>query len=121
MRRRKQRSRGRAVSYVGVGDAVSCSARPAVARTWREWNLSPSMSPTRREALVELSALLAIPLVRWPARLADPLAGTIADYQAGRARRDWSAAEVTKQALDRANASNGWLHAIDELSPTAMD
>ncbi len=79
------------------------------------------MSPTRREALVELSALLAIPLIRWPARLADPLAGTIAEYQAGRARGDWSAAEVTKQALDRCNALNGWLRAIDELSPTAMD
>jgi Asp-tRNA(Asn)/Glu-tRNA(Gln) amidotransferase A subunit family amidase len=79
------------------------------------------MSPTRREALVELSTLLAIPLVRWPERLADPLAGTIADYQAGRARRDWSAAEVTKQALDRCNAWNGALHAIDELSPTALD
>src|SRR5262249_25817293 len=80
-----------------------------------------SMSPTRREALVELSALLAIPLVRWPERLADPLAGTIAAVQAGRARRDWSAAEVTKQAIDRANASNAWLRAIDELSPLAMD
>jgi aspartyl-tRNA(Asn)/glutamyl-tRNA(Gln) amidotransferase subunit A len=79
------------------------------------------MSPTRREALVELSALLAIPLVRWPERLADPLTGSIADYQAGRARRDWSAAEVTKQAIDRANAWNGWLRAIDELSPVAMD
>src|SRR5262252_7720222 len=79
------------------------------------------MSPTRREALVELSALLAIPLVRWPERLADPLAGTIVEYQAGRARRDWSAAEVTKQALDRANALNGRLRAIDELSPTALD
>lgn len=81
------------------------------------------MSPTRREALVELSALLAIPFVRWPSpeRIADPLAGTIADYQAGRARRDWSAAEVTKQALDRGNSWNAWLRAIDELSPTAMD
>ncbi len=79
------------------------------------------MSPTRREALIELGALLAIPLVRWPARIADPLAGTIADYQAGRARRDWSAVEVIQGALDRGNALNGWLRAIDELSPTAMD
>ena len=81
------------------------------------------MSPTRREALVELSALLAVPLVRWPplARLVDPLSGTIAEYQAGRARGDWSAAEVTKQALDRCNALNGWLRAIDELSRTALD
>jgi Asp-tRNA(Asn)/Glu-tRNA(Gln) amidotransferase A subunit family amidase len=79
------------------------------------------MPLTRREALRDLSALLAIPLVRWPALLADPLAGTIVEYQAGRAHRDWTAAEVTKQALDRCNALNGTLHAIDELSTTAMD
>ena len=95
-----------------TGPPVHPSARPPSFR---------AMSPTRREALVELSALLAIPLVRWPERLADPLAGTIADYQAGRARRDWSAAEVTQHALDRANSLNGWLRAIDELSPTALD
>ena len=60
------------------------------------------MTPTRRDALLELSALFAIPLIRWPESIADPLAGTIAEYQAGRARRDWSAAEVTKVALERA-------------------
>ena len=79
------------------------------------------MPLSRREALHQLSALLAIPLVRWPVRLADPLAGTIVEYQAGRARRDWSALEVTKQALDRANALNGTLHAVDLFSKTAMD
>jgi len=76
---------------------------------------------SRREALLELSALLAIPFVRWPELLTDPLAGTIIDYQAGRAHGAWSAVEVTKQALDRANAWNGALHAIDMLSPTALD
>src|SRR3977135_3094612 len=79
----------------------------------------PGMS--RREALLELSALFAIPFVRCPERLADPLAGTIVEYQAGRARRDWSAAEVTKEALDRCNAWSGRLHAIDMLSRTAVD
>jgi Asp-tRNA(Asn)/Glu-tRNA(Gln) amidotransferase A subunit family amidase len=79
------------------------------------------MSPSRREALRTLSALLAVPLVRWPERLSDPLAGTIVEYQAGRARRDWTAALVTKAALDRCNAWNGTLHAIDQLSTTAMD
>ena len=79
------------------------------------------MPLTRREALQHLSALLAIPMVRWPARVADPLAGTVVEYQAGRARRDWTAAEVTKQALDRANALNGTLHAVDLFSKTAMD
>jgi Asp-tRNA(Asn)/Glu-tRNA(Gln) amidotransferase A subunit family amidase len=79
------------------------------------------MSLTRREALRELSALFAIPFIRWPERLADPLAGTIIEYQAGRARRDWSAVQVTKEALGRCNAWNGTLHAIDMLSGVAMD
>jgi len=82
--------------------------------------LKRSTGISRREALLELSALFAVPFVRWPALLGDPLAGTIAEYQAGRAARAWSAAEVTKLALDRANAWNGTLHAIDMLSPTAM-
>src|SRR5437016_3133906 len=76
---------------------------------------------SRREALRELGALFAIPFVRWPERLADPLAGTIVEYQAGRARGDWSAAEITKEALDRSHAWNGTLHATDQLSATAID
>ena len=76
---------------------------------------------SRREALRELSALFALPLIRWPERLADPLAGTIAEYQAGRARRDWTAVEVTKQALERASTWGKSLKAIDELSKTALD
>jgi Asp-tRNA(Asn)/Glu-tRNA(Gln) amidotransferase A subunit family amidase len=79
------------------------------------------MSLTRREALAHLSALFAVPLVRWPERLADPLAGTIADFQAGRARRDWTSLEVTRQALDRCTMLNGSLHLIDQLSTTALD
>jgi Asp-tRNA(Asn)/Glu-tRNA(Gln) amidotransferase A subunit family amidase len=79
------------------------------------------MTISRREALLELSALFAVPLVRWPERLSDPLAGTIVDYQAGRARHDWTAVQVTREALDRASAWNGTLRAIDELSKTAMD
>src|SRR5437773_9654102 len=91
---------------------------------------SPSSDPlfgtmirrvSRREALRELGALFAIPFIRWPERLSDPLAGTIVEYQAGRARGDWSAAQVTKEALDRANAWNGILHNVDELSKTALD
>jgi Asp-tRNA(Asn)/Glu-tRNA(Gln) amidotransferase A subunit family amidase len=79
------------------------------------------MTISRREALLELSALFAVPLIRWPERTSDPLGGTIVEYQAGRARHDWTAVQVTKQALDRAIAWNGTLHAIDELSKTAMD
>ncbi|HEY1952291.1 MAG TPA: amidase [Gemmatimonadaceae bacterium] len=75
---------------------------------------------SRREALQELTAILAIPLIRWPQRPSDPLAGTIAEYQAGRARGDWTAKESTRLALDRARAWNGALHAVDELSSTAI-
>src|SRR6266513_2766372 len=76
---------------------------------------------SRREALRELGGLFAIPFIRWPERLSNPLAGTIVEYQAGRARGDWSAADVTKEALDRSHAWNGALHAIDMWSATAMD
>jgi Asp-tRNA(Asn)/Glu-tRNA(Gln) amidotransferase A subunit family amidase len=75
---------------------------------------------SRREALAELSALFAIPFIRWPDRLSDPLAGTIAEYQAGRLRGDWTAAKVTTLALERATALNGTLHNVDMLSPTAV-
>src|SRR6266576_4878089 len=76
---------------------------------------------SRREALRELSALFAVPFIRWPERLSDPLAGNIVEYQAGRARGDWTAAQVTKESLDRAHAWNGTLHAVDMFSATAMD
>jgi Asp-tRNA(Asn)/Glu-tRNA(Gln) amidotransferase A subunit family amidase len=79
------------------------------------------MSISRREALRELSALFAIPFIRWPDRLADPLAGTIAEYQAGRARGDWSATQVTREALGRCNTWNPKLHNVDELSKSALD
>ena len=76
---------------------------------------------SRRDALRQLSALFAIPFVRWPARVADPLAGSILEFQAGRARREWSASEVTQQALERCRTWNNSLHAIDQLSAAAMD
>jgi Asp-tRNA(Asn)/Glu-tRNA(Gln) amidotransferase A subunit family amidase len=79
------------------------------------------MSLTRREALVHLSALLAVPIIRWPARLADPLTGNIIDYQAGRLRGDWTAVEVTRRSLERATTLNGALHHIDQLAATALD
>ncbi len=78
------------------------------------------MTVTRREALVRLSALLGMPLVDWPARIADPLSGTIAEYQAGRLRGDWTAVQVTTHALERAQSLNGQLHAIDLFAATAL-
>jgi Asp-tRNA(Asn)/Glu-tRNA(Gln) amidotransferase A subunit family amidase len=81
--------------------------------------------PTRREALVQLAvlgAVTALPRGAW--RLAgagaDPLDGTIADYQAGRRRGAWTAAEVTRHALARCRAEGARWHAVDEFSPTAL-
>jgi len=75
------------------------------------------MSINRRDALSRIAALSAtLPLVRWT-RLgaADPLDGTIADYQAGRRRGDWTAADVTRRALDRCRDLGARYHAIDVL------
>ena len=79
------------------------------------------MSPSRREALAQLAALVALPLPlqRLGSIGGDPLDGTAADYQAGLRRGDWTAAEVTTRALDRCrSAGNAW-HAIDALADTA--
>lgn len=78
------------------------------------------MTISRRQVLRDLSALFAVPFLRWPDVTDDPLAGSIVDFQAGRARRAWSAAEVTRAALDRCATSGGALHAIDLISATAM-
>ena len=83
--------------------------------------MSGRKSLTRREAIVQLGALLALPLLRWPDGFDDPLTGTIVNYQTGRIRRHWTAAEVTKRALDRASSLNGNLRLIDQLSTIALD
>ena len=78
------------------------------------------MSPSRREALAQLAALVALPLPEWGATSSDPLDGTIAEYQAGLRRKEWTAADVTARALDRClRDGHGW-HAIDALSKTAQ-
>ena len=78
------------------------------------------MSPTRREALAQLAALAALPLLdRFPIT-GDPLRGTIADYQAGRRRGTWTAVEVTTRALERCRTDGARLRAIDALSATAL-
>jgi len=78
------------------------------------------MTLNRREALIRLSALLGMPLIDWPARIADPLSGTVAEYQAGRWRGDWTAVHVVTHALARVNALDGRLHAIDCFAATAL-
>ena len=82
------------------------------------------MSPSRRDALLQLSALFAAARVDWSALLDaavdDPLAGTIASYQAGRARGIYSANEATTIALARAREWGDILHAVDLLSDSAI-
>ena len=78
------------------------------------------MSTTRREALIQLAALLAVPLPRLEFAAADPLEGTIAAYQAGRRRGAWTAAEVTANALTRCESDGARWRAIDALSDTAI-
>jgi Asp-tRNA(Asn)/Glu-tRNA(Gln) amidotransferase A subunit family amidase len=80
------------------------------------------MSPTRREALAQLAALVSIPHSVWrtsSSTAGDPLAGTIAEYQAGRRRGSWTAAEVTAHALERCRADGMTWRAIDALADTA--
>ena len=80
------------------------------------------MSLTRREALAQLAALVALPLPlsRWKFAADDPLDGTIAEYQAGRRRGTWTAAEVTARALERCRTDGARLRAIDALAESAL-
>jgi aspartyl-tRNA(Asn)/glutamyl-tRNA(Gln) amidotransferase subunit A len=77
------------------------------------------MSPTRREVLAQLAALVVVPLPKWGVFASDPLDGTIADYQAGRRRGTWTAAEITARALQRCRAEGRTWHAIDAFTDTA--
>lgn len=78
------------------------------------------MPMSRRDALHALSALFAVPSLRWPMLPPDPLAGTILMYQAGRARGEWTALEVVRTALQRSYAYNRELHFTDLLSDSAQ-
>jgi Asp-tRNA(Asn)/Glu-tRNA(Gln) amidotransferase A subunit family amidase len=79
------------------------------------------MSPTRREALIQLAALAAVPWPKFSINATDPLDGTIAEYQAGRRRGEWTAAEVATRALERCRSYGLRWHAIDALSDTAIE
>ncbi|MEP6689025.1 MAG: amidase [Gemmatimonadales bacterium] len=78
------------------------------------------MSPTRREVLAQLAALVALPRAVRMSGGNDPLDGTIADYQAGRRLGTWTAAEVTALALERCRADGRAWRAIDALSEVAL-
>ena len=78
------------------------------------------MAPTRRDVLAQLAALTAVaPFMRLPAA-PDPLDGSIAAFQAGRRRNQWSSAEVTARALERCRDAGARLRAVDVLSATAL-
>lgn len=79
------------------------------------------MPPTRREVLAQLAALAALPLplARLAHAPADPLGGTVADYQAGRRRGEWTAAGITARALERCRAEGHAWRAIDALAGSA--
>ena len=68
---------------------------------------------------MQLAGLAVLPLTRFTLTAGDPLDGTIADYQAGRRRGDWTAAEVTARALDRCRSAGARLRAIDALAESA--
>ncbi|MGE0354152.1 MAG: amidase [Gemmatimonadales bacterium] len=81
------------------------------------------MSLSRREAIARLAALTAVaalPRELWSLPAADPLEGTIAQYQAGYRRGEWSAAEVTARALERCRTDGAAWHAIDALADSAL-
>jgi Asp-tRNA(Asn)/Glu-tRNA(Gln) amidotransferase A subunit family amidase len=78
------------------------------------------MSVTRRQALAQLAALVALPLSSDTLIGSDPLVGTVGEYQAGRRRSAWSAAEVTARALDRCRTQGQTWRAIDLLATTAL-
>lgn len=84
------------------------------------------MSPSRRDVITSLSTLFAMPLLRTlsltdRAAAADPLSGTVVTYQAGRARGDYTAEEVVRLALERADGHGRALRAIDALAVDALD
>ena len=86
------------------------------------------MSLSRREALQYFGALFALPLAarngvyaftpHWSAA-DDPLRGTIAQYQAGRLRGEYTALEVTLRAIEQCRTTGARLKAIDMLADSA--
>src|SRR6478735_10909321 len=84
---------------------------------------------SRREALAQLAALVALPLTgrgvipseRGKSRdlhfaFASPLDGTILEYQAGRARGQWTSARITAEAIERCRNEGMRWRAIDQMA-----
>ena len=96
----------------------------------------------RREALAQLAALVALPLTKrgvipseWlipsersesrdlllasrdlHSAFASPLDGTILEYQAGRARGQWTSARITAEAIERCRNEGMRWRAIDQMA-----
>ncbi|HUP90355.1 MAG TPA: amidase [Longimicrobiales bacterium] len=79
------------------------------------------MAPTRREVIAQIALAVVFPRLPSIITNADPLDGTIAEYQTGRRRRAWSAAEVTALALERCRTLGAKWRAIDVLSDSALN
>ena len=75
---------------------------------------------SRREVLAQLASLAVLPRLTWESIAVDPLEGTIAAYQAGRARGEWTAVEVTQRALERCNTDGRAWRAVDALADTVL-
>ena len=79
------------------------------------------MTISRREALAQLSAFVAVsawkgPLFRFRFGASDPLDDTIAAFQAGRQAGSWTSEEITRLALDRCRTEGARWKAIDVLT-----
>ena len=64
-------------------------------------------------AAINGAAIAALPAIRWPTAPDDPLEGSIDNYQKGRRRGTWTAAEITSLALQRCRTDGAVWHAID--------
>lgn len=82
---------------------------------------------SRREVLAQLAALVAVRRLDFSFdgvssfSATDPLELTAAEFQRGRARREWTSAEVVARALERCRTEGMRWRAIDALSATASD
>jgi len=76
--------------------------------------------PTRRRAIAELAALVAVPLTRWNPFAGDPLDGTIIDLQTGFRRGTFTSLEIVLRAQERCRKDGHRWRAIDALSDTVV-
>jgi len=79
---------------------------------------------SRRDVLAQLAAIAAsaaVPRSAWARAAGTPLDGTISEYLAGLRARRWSVFEITTEALERCRTDGSRWHAIDVLSPIAIE